>query len=70
VYQGCKELSISGVTTRSTVSQNSGGILLSGCDSVSIRDSFFETSGKEIQKDNTSTNISVINCVNAEGKKF
>jgi len=69
-FHGCKELSIKGVTTRSTVSQNSGGIFLSGCDSVAIRDSFFDTSGKEIQADGNSKNISVINCVNANGKKF
>jgi polygalacturonase len=70
VYKGCKVLSISGVTTRSTVSLNSGGILLSGCDSVIIRDSFFDTSGKEILIDGISKNISVIDCVNANGKKF
>jgi polygalacturonase len=70
VFQGCKELSFNGITIKSKVSQNSRGIILSGCDSVGIRSSFFETSGKEIQTEYTSKNISVFNCVNAEGKKF
>jgi polygalacturonase len=70
VYHGCNGLLINGVTTISKVSQNSGGIFLSGCDSVIIRDSFFDTSGKEIQTDGASKNISVFNCVNANGKKF
>jgi polygalacturonase len=70
VFIGCNGLSISGVTTKSTVSQNSGGVFLSGCDSVVIRDSFFETSGKEIQIDELSKNISVINCINEKGAKL
>ena len=69
-YTGCKELSVSGVTVKSTAVKGSKGLILAGCNGVKLTSSFFETSGEGISSDGTSKNLSVVNCKNTNGKKL
>lgn len=69
-YKGCKNISIKGITIKSKAVAGSKGILLSGCDGIKLADSFFDTSGIEISSGGTSKNVSVLNCINALGKKL
>jgi len=48
----------------------SKGMLISGCDGVKLADIFFDTSGKELSMTGKSKNVSVINCINAKGKRI
>lgn len=69
-YTGCKNLTISGVTIKSTETQGSKGLVLSGCDGVKLNNIFFETSGTELTGTGILKSISVTNCKNATGKKL
>lgn len=69
-YKDCKNINISKVLIKSTVTPGSKGILLSGCDGVNLNDSFFDTSGAELTMVGTSKNVSVVNCNNTKGKKI
>lgn len=69
VYSGCKNLSINGVTVKSTELKGSKGLVLAGCDGVKLSNIFFETSGKEVETTG-SKNVSATNCKNAAGKKI
>lgn len=69
-YTGCKNLTINGVTIKSTSAKGTKGLLLAGCDGVKLSNIFFETSDAEISTAGTSKNISVISCKNAAGKKL
>lgn len=69
-YTGCKNLTINGVTIKSTSTKGTKGLLLAGCDGVKLSNIFFETSDAEISTAGTSKNISVISCKNAAGKKL
>jgi polygalacturonase len=70
IYSGCTNLTVSGVTVKSTVVAGSKGILFSGCDGIKLTNSFFETSGAELSSDGLSQKVSVTNCRNANGKKL
>lgn len=69
-YTGCKNLTINGVTIKSTSTKGTKGLLLAGCDGVKLSNIFFETSDAEISTAGTSKNVSVISCKNAAGKKL
>jgi Endopolygalacturonase len=68
VYSGCKKLAVSGVTVKSKGTKDSKGIILSGCDGVTLSKIYFETSGKEIETAGNSKNVSTSNCKNSTGK--
>ena len=68
-YDKCKKLAIKNITVKSkTIPESCGLILLNG-DEVKVEDSFFDTSDTEI-KLKSNSRISIINCVNAKGKKL
>ncbi len=69
-YTGCKNLSISGVNVKSSVTKGTKGLVLAGCDGVKLSNIFFETSGNELESAGNSKNVSVVNCKNATGKKI
>ncbi len=70
VYSGCKNVKINNVTIKSTVTPNSKGVVVSGCDGFALTDSYFETSGTEISSSGDSKNISVQNTITPQGKKL
>ena len=70
VYTGCNNLSINGVSIKSTSIKGTKGLLLAGCDGVKLSNIFFETSGTEISSAGTSKNVTVVNCKNSTGKKL
>jgi len=67
-YNGCKNLTINGVTVKSTIVKGTKGLVLAGCDGVKLSKIFFETSDTELSSAGTSKNISVVDCKNANGK--
>jgi len=68
-YDQCKNLTIKNITVKSKAVPESCGLILLNGDEVKVEDSFFDTSDTEIKlKDNSQ--ISIINCVNAKGKKL
>ena len=67
-YNGCKNLTINGVTVKSTTVKGTKGLVLAGCDGVKLNKVFFETSDTELSSAGTSKNISVVDCKNANGK--
>ncbi len=69
-YSGCKNLNISNLSIISTAVAGSKGMLISGCDGVKLADIFFDTSGKELSMTGKSKNVTVINCINAKGKRI
>jgi hypothetical protein len=69
-YIGCKNLNISKTTVKSTVVPGSIAMIFKGCDGVKLTDSFFETSGKELSNSGKSKNVTIVNCINAKGKKI
>lgn len=69
-YNKCKDINIHKIIIKSTAVTNSDGMLISGCDGLKLKDSFFDTSGAELTSDNTSKNISIINCITPKGKKI
>jgi len=68
VYTRCKNLTVSGVSVKSTAVKESKGIFIAGCEGVKLTNSYFETSGAELSTAGTSKNVSVVNCKNANGK--
>ncbi len=70
LYNGCRNMKVSGVTIKSTVVPETAGLALSGCDGVKLSNLFFETSGKELATDGKSKNLVVSNCQNSGGKKI
>ena len=69
-YIGCKNLTINGVTVKSTAVKGTKGLVLSGCDGVKLNKIFFETSGAEISSAGTSKNVTMVDCKNAKGAKL
>ena len=69
-YSDCKNLTVSGVTVKSTVVAGSKGLVLSGCNGVKLSNIFFETSGKELESNGISKNTTVADCKNAKGEKL
>ena len=69
-YSKCKNMSISGLTVKSTSVPGTKGMVISGCDSLKVSEIYFETSGKELDSDGTSKNVEVVNCKNSTGKKI
>jgi len=70
VYTGCKKLTVNGVSVKSKGTKDSKGIVLSGCDGVTLSNIYFETSSKEIESAGNSKNVSASNCKNSTGKKI
>jgi len=68
-YDQCKGLTIKNITVKSKAVPESCGLVLSNGDEVKVEDSFFDTSDTEIKLKGNSQ-ISIINCVNAKGKKL
>ncbi len=69
-FISCRNISVSGVTVKSTAVKGSTGIRLSGCDGVKLENSWFDTSGVELESAGNSKNVTVIGCRNAKGKKL
>jgi polygalacturonase len=69
-FSGCKGITVNGVTIKSKVTENITGILISGCDSVIVRDSYFDTTGLEISAGYHSQNVSIVNSINSKGEKL
>lgn len=69
-YIGCKNLTINGVTVKSTSVKGTKGLVIAGCDGVKLNKIFFETSGTEISSAGTSKNITMVDCKNAKGTKL
>lgn len=69
-YSGCKNLTVSNITVKSTIVAGSKGLVFSGCDGVKLSNIFFETSGKELESNGTSKNTTVADCKNAKGEKL
>ncbi len=68
-YNGCKDVTISKVSIKSNNVANSKGIMLSGCDGVSLTNIYFDTSGAELSSFLPSKNVTIVNCSNSKGKK-
>lgn len=69
LYQDCSGLTVSKLTVKSISTDKSRGLVLSGCNGIRLSDSFFNTAGSELSEVTLSKNVSVVNCVNAAGKK-
>lgn len=69
-YRNCSGLTISKITVKSTVTDSSRGLVLSGCRDVRLSGSFFNTSGAELRSAGTSKNVLVENCTNPSGKNI
>ena len=69
-YNSCKNININKVSIKSNVTPYKKGILLTGCDGVKLIDSYFDTSGAELTLVGTSKNVSIVNCINTNGKKI
>jgi len=69
-YNGCKNLTINGVSVKSTSVKETKGLVLAGCDGVKLNKVFFETSGAELSSAGTSKNVTMVDCQNANGKKL
>lgn len=69
-FTGCKELSVSQVTVKSTAREGSKGLVLAGCNDVRLSDGYFETAGAELTADRASGNVTVLRCKNVAGLKL
>jgi hypothetical protein len=69
-FKNCREITISKIAFKSEVVPGSRGIVLSGCDRVKMASLFFGTSGEELTMDGSSKNVSVMDCINKNGKKI
>ncbi len=69
-FSGCKSLHVNGITVKSTAVNGSKGVVLNGCDAVTLTNTFFETSGKELESDGKSKKVIVSGCKNSVGMKI
>lgn len=69
-FVGCKNLTINGVIVKSTVVNDSKGLVFAGCDGIKMTNAYVETSAAELSSAGTSKNVSVVNCKSATGKKL
>jgi polygalacturonase len=67
---GCHDIKVSKVSIKSHITVKTTGILITASDSITIRDSYFDLSGKEIEVVKPNNGISLMNCINAEGKEL
>ena len=66
----CRNISFSGITIKSRIAEKSAGIRLISGDGIKIGHSFIDTSGKEIIIEGDNTEVSVEDCINAQGEKL
>jgi polygalacturonase len=69
-FTGCRDLSIRGITVKSKIVPDSTGIVLSDCEDVKLNRIFFDTSGIEIKSEGNLKNITIVDCLNVDGKKI
>lgn len=69
-YRNCSGLTVRGINVKSTATDGSRGLTLSGCRNVRLNDSFFDTSDREISSVAPSGDIRAVGCINKEGKKL
>lgn len=70
VYNECRNVNINNITVESKTMPDSKGILLSNCNGVTLTNSYFDTTGEELNSNKTSVNISVKETINPKGKKL
>jgi polygalacturonase len=69
-YWDCSGLTVCKLNVKSKATDESCGIVLSGCREVRLIDSFFDTSGAEFSSVVPSEKVSVVNCINVSGNKI
>lgn len=69
-YSDCKNIHINNITINSKVVPGSKGIVISNCDSVTLNNSYFDTTGNEINTNQASKNVSIKETINSKGKKL
>ena len=69
-YSGCKNININNITVESKAVPGSKGMVISNCDSVTLSNSYFDTTGNEIDTNQASRNVSVQETINSKGKKL
>jgi len=70
VYTDCKDITVNNITVESKALPGSKGMVISGCDGVTLGDSYFDTSGSELVSDKPSKRVTVRQSINAAGKKL
>jgi polygalacturonase len=66
----CKQVRLSGLKIKSTSNKESKGLVLGQVDGIKLENLFIETVESEIKSDGLSTNITIVNCQYASGKKL
>ena len=69
-YSGCKNININNITVESKAVPESKGMVISNCDGITLSNSYFDTTGNEIDTNQTSKNVSVKETINSKGKKL
>ena len=70
LFSGCENVRINNITVQSQIVPDSKGVVLSNCNGVMITNSFFDTSGSELNSDKESSGVTVKETINASGKKI
>jgi polygalacturonase len=66
----CKQVRLAGLKIKSTSNKETKGLVFSKVDGIKLENLFIETVQSEIKSDGLSTNISMVNCQYASGKKL
>ena len=66
----CKQVRLAGLKIKSTSNKETKGLVFSKVDVIKLENLFIETLQSEIKSDGLSTNISMVNCQYASGKKL
>lgn len=70
IYSNCKGVNISNVTVESKAVPDSQGVVINNSQDVTLEKSYIDTTGKEVNIDRASKNVSVKETINPKGKKL
>lgn len=70
VYSNCDNVDISNITIHSNTVADSRGVVVQNSKGVNLTNSYIDTSGKEVNRDRASNNVSIKDTINPKGKKL
>lgn len=70
LFSSCKRVNINNITVENKAIPGNRGMIFSNCDSVTLTNSYFDTTGNEIVTNQGSKNMLVKGTINSKGQKL